>query len=169
MNWMQTYTGIHFDLDSPSIENLDIKDIAHHLSMLCRFNGACAFHYSVAEHSVRVCDSLPDNLKFAGLMHDAAEAYIGDIIRPVKTPKIKHLEARLNYLIAKKWDIANWNNSQIKFADDVLLATEHRDLMKDEPGWVKLPPPLYSTIVPISQPAAKILFMDRFKQYSGVK
>lgn len=70
-----------FDL---RIEEIDINDIAHHLSMICRWGGGTPGFYSVAEHSVRVAAKLPDKLKLWGLLHDAAEAYLGDHVRPMK-------------------------------------------------------------------------------------
>jgi hypothetical protein len=85
-----TYSGIAFDPTNPTPEMIDIKDVAHALSRICRFGGhmhapkGSAGMYTVAQHSTFVADFCPPELKLTGLLHDAAEAYIGDIITPVK-------------------------------------------------------------------------------------
>ncbi|MEM4379972.1 MAG: hypothetical protein QXL01_04720, partial [Thermoplasmatales archaeon] len=80
--WIETYSGKKFDYLAQS--ELDIEDIAHALSNLCRFNGHTRVFYSVAEHSVNVSSMVPPELKIAALLHDAAEAYIGDVPSPLK-------------------------------------------------------------------------------------
>ena len=80
-DWFLTYTGRQFWPLDPRPEDICIRDIAHHLSLCCRFNGACRVHYSVAQHSVMVANILPAPLRFWGLMHDATEAYVGDMVR----------------------------------------------------------------------------------------
>jgi len=88
--WRQTYTGGAFDLLSPRAEDVSIQDIAHSLSNLCRYNGHSLRHYSVAEHSVLVATyaqavlhKSPVEILHA-LLHDAGEAYTGDIATPMK-------------------------------------------------------------------------------------
>jgi len=83
-DWMLTYTGRQFWPCAARPEAVCIEDIAHALSLTCRFGGHVREFYSVAQHSVIVCDHLPARLKLHGLLHDAAEAYLGDVIRPVK-------------------------------------------------------------------------------------
>lgn len=68
----------------PRPEDFDIETIAHHLAMTCRYNGATRFFYSVAEHSVLVSRHVPRHLAVYGLLHDAAEAVVGDTIHPIK-------------------------------------------------------------------------------------
>ena len=80
---MSTYTGKKFFPFDPRPEQICIEDIAHGLSMLCRFSGQCPYFYSVAEHSIYVVHCLPDNLQLEGLLHDASEAYLADLPRPV--------------------------------------------------------------------------------------
>ena len=84
MSWMSTWSGKRVDIAKPRMQDIDIRDVAHHLSLLCRFNGACSYHYSVAQHSLLVASILPPHLQFWGLLHDGPEAYYGDIIRPFK-------------------------------------------------------------------------------------
>lgn len=83
-DWMQTFSGVQFYLMDPRPEDVSIRDIAHHLSLLCRYNGAVAYFYSVAEHSVALSYVVPAHLAMQALMHDAAEAYTGDPTRPLK-------------------------------------------------------------------------------------
>lgn len=87
--YIRTFTGIEFYLDDPKPEMVKIEDVAHALSNLCRFTGHTAPFYSVAQHSVWVADCLilwdaPRHVVRAGLLHDAAEAYYGDLSSPLK-------------------------------------------------------------------------------------
>jgi len=93
MLWMQTFTGKKIDIMNPKPEAVDIQDIAHALSMICRFGGHCRDFYSVAEHSLLVerlgtrsnrgtMNWTTQQMEF--LLHDAAEAYVGDTITPIK-------------------------------------------------------------------------------------
>lgn len=87
---MQTFSGRKVDLEHPQPDDIRIEDIAHALSLICRYGGHCKDFYSVAEHSLlvervvqdKMCDYKPLNM--AGLLHDAAEAYLGDMITPLK-------------------------------------------------------------------------------------
>jgi len=74
-----------------------LDDIVHSLSLMNRFNGAALFPYSVAQHSLHVASLLPAELRLEGLLHDAAEAYIGDMVSPLKQvmPEYKSVEARI--------------------------------------------------------------------------
>lgn len=91
-NWsgvLETASGIAFDVYNPTEEMVTLEDIARSLSLICRYNGHLPKFYSVAEHSVRVawrlqsiCSSTREQL--GGLLHDAAEAYVGDMVRPLK-------------------------------------------------------------------------------------
>src|ERR1019366_6268112 len=80
---IRTYTGILFDFEEPEASPIRIEDIAHALSLLCRFAGHCKEFYSVAEHSVRVSYACPEEHALWGLMHDASEAYCVDVPRPL--------------------------------------------------------------------------------------
>jgi len=77
MSWIQTFTGRRFRPRNPAPDDFDIRDVAHALSLLCRFNGHCRVFYSVAEHSVRVSRICPPPAALWGLLHDLGEAYIG--------------------------------------------------------------------------------------------
>jgi hypothetical protein len=94
--WIQTFTGKKiYPLNPEHPDNeWDIADIAHSLAMQCRWNGHSRTFYSVAQHSVYVAEVLPPPLKLVGLLHDAAEAYISDIARPIKRNMFLHVAAR---------------------------------------------------------------------------
>ena len=138
---IQTYTGKSFNPLAGENEDcgpIELIDIAHALSHLCRFNGHTKRFYSVGEHSLHVACVLahtsPENQAW-GLLHDAAEAYLGDMVRPIKQrmPEFKAIEDRLLQRIAKRFDLV-WPIPDVVFdADDIMLATEFRDLMHSPP------------------------------------
>lgn len=133
-----TYTGKYFDFINPHNNEFDIHDIAHALSNVCRFAGHTREFYSVAQHSVLVTryvmrHAAPNDIIEFGrsaLLHDAAEAYLGDITRPLKQllPEYKVIEQRVEAALCEAFGIALPLNI-VKHADLVLLATEQRDLM----------------------------------------
>jgi len=88
--YLSTFTGKKFFPFAPHPHQIDIRDIAHGLSLLCRFSGQCPYFFSVAEHSIYVAD----NLKLEGLLHDASEAYLADLPRPVKIGLPEYIPAR---------------------------------------------------------------------------
>ncbi|MGE8501655.1 MAG: phosphohydrolase [Pseudomonas sp.] len=101
MTWILTNSARAFDLLNPRAENVLTTDIAHALSLVCRFNGHCAWHYSVAQHSLLVAyiiekeGGTPEE-QLAGLLHDAAEAYITDVTRPLKLLLLEAARQREN-------------------------------------------------------------------------
>jgi hypothetical protein len=137
-DWMQTFTGKRFYLLDPQPEDIDIIDIAHALSMTCRYGGHTEKFYSVAEHSFLISRALPQPLKLAGLLHDSAEAYVGDVISPVK-PKLngfKDLENKILSVICEKYGCLNFiGNHLIKKADFDILKNEHEQAMKPGVEW----------------------------------
>ena len=162
-DWIQTYSGVQFWPLDPRADEVKIDDIAHGLANICRFNGHCRVFYSVAEHSVRVSEIVPAPFQLAALFHDAAECYIGDIVRPVKRSLDTALiEYAILAVIAQKVGFAVPLHPAIKHADNVLLATEARDLMSRAPNaWAPMPPPLDETITPWSPAQAKERFFRR--------
>src|SRR5271165_4859950 len=85
--WIQTYTGKKFFPMDPKPEDICIEDIAHSLSMICRFTGHSREFYSVAQHSVYVSELCSEQWMLHGLLHDAEEAYTNDLARPIKRLK----------------------------------------------------------------------------------
>ena len=132
--WMETFSGGRYYPLVPEKNAIDIKDIAHSLALMCRFNGHCRFHYSVAQHSLYVSYCLPERLQMAGLLHDAAEAILSDIISPMKQhmDSFRELEQAWLVEIFDALDVPwpsqdEWQH--IKFADDHLLVLEAEQLM----------------------------------------
>jgi len=136
-NWepyIETQSGRKFTFLSPKPDDIDITDIAHALSQQCRYNGHCKTFYSVAEHSVLVASRLHPGIALAGLLHDAAEAYLSDIPSPIKhyLPDYEKLEAGIEEAIFKKfhiWDTVQEHKAAIKKADLEQLATEAHYLL----------------------------------------
>src|SRR5271157_3544054 len=138
MTWMQTHSGIAFDYNSNDLSQITIEDIAAHLAKICRFNGACKVFYSVAQHSILVAEDLrylgySINYQFYGLLHDATEAYIGDIIRPFKDEHMSHFENKLLSRILHSLGLSEDNyflyKEAIKKSDNRMLLTEKHQLM----------------------------------------
>ena len=127
-NWIETRSGKRVSVENPQPDQFDIKDIAYALSNTCRFNGHCAGFYSVAEHSVAVALRLPDELRLAGLLHDATEAYLGDIPSPIKQflPDYKVIEERFEIAIEDAFNLqlTNGGKAAVKEADIDALYTE---------------------------------------------
>lgn len=171
MTWIQTYTGMQYFPLSPKADDVRLTDIGHHLSMKCRFAGACRRFYSVAEHSVRVLNRAvemhPSNIEMHqwALLHDAAEAYLPDVCRPIKPTwngfdviETANMRAILEALGVPAPTDATID--VVKYIDNQLLATEARDLMAPPPAaWEWLPPPIEDTIRPWPQDAAKVRFI----------
>jgi hypothetical protein len=124
--YLSTFTGKKFHPFDPKPDQICIEDIAHGLSLLCRFAGQCPNFYSVAEHSLYVAERLPDNLKLEGLLHDASEAYLADLPRPVKTalPEYKAIELSVESVISEKFDLVFPSPYHVMAADRTLLKHE---------------------------------------------
>lgn len=89
MSYITTFTGKHFDPIDSIEEDIDLKDIAHSLSLICRANGHVKYFYSVAQHSIACCKEAKargysKRIQLACLLHDASEAYLSDVTRPIK-------------------------------------------------------------------------------------
>ncbi len=190
-DWCQTYTGRQFWPLDPRPEEVCIEDIAHALSLVCRFGGHCRTFYSVAQHSVLVSHEVERHLSslewanewardggtriyaLGGLLHDAAEAYIGDMIRPLKRCMPTFQEAEDDVLLAiGEWfglTSATLGGPIVKRADEVLLATEARDLMGGQSAgkWSLRADPLPDHIGAWSAEDAEQAFLRRFATLSG--
>jgi len=135
-DWIQTYTGKQFYPLDPSSEEIDILDIAWSLSNQCRYNGHCRKFYSVAEHSVLVSFHVPERYALQGLLHDASEAYLLDVPKPIKhfLKGYAKIEEKLNIVIANRFGITYPFSEEVKFADTVILGNEMDALMLKPPA-----------------------------------
>lgn len=140
-DWICTASGVEFWPLDPRPDEVRIEDIAHALANVCRYGGHSKWHYSVAQHSVLVCryvidKRLPDGGTAAkmALLHDAAEAYIGDMVRPLKRllPEYQKAELLIMDAILTHFGLPHDEPKIVKEADNVLLATEARVLMPAE-------------------------------------
>lgn len=133
--WIETANGIKFHFLNPKADEIDIKDIAYALANQCRFNGHVPF-FSVAEHSVAVAARLPVRLQLAGLLHDAAEAYLSDIPSPIKQwlPEYQAMENKVQTVIYDKFKVSlsEQDVKEIKAADKDATATEAWYLLKSK-------------------------------------
>lgn len=126
---IRTYTGKYVNVFEPTVDMIDIEDIAHGLSHQPRFAGHTKQFFSVAQHSVNVMRAVPDfrpELKTEALLHDASEAYLCDIPKPIKArmPEYKVIEDRLMAVIAEKFGFTWPMDPDVKLADEMLLNAE---------------------------------------------
>lgn len=167
-----TFTGRYFYFTEPDPGSVNIVDIATALSRICRFTGHTKQFYSVAQHSVYVSYLVEKEQAKQGLMHDAAEAYLGDVSSPLKQllPDYKSIEHSVERCILSCFGLPFPLHPSIKKADLRMLVTEKRDLMPDPlPGaergewdWLKGVEPMAARIVPLPPDEAKALFLTRF-------
>lgn len=134
-DWMQTYTGRKFYPMDPQAEDINPDDIAHALSLLCRYNGHVRRFYSVAEHCVLMSLAVPQEDALWALLHDATEAYVGDMIRPLKSsmPDYRYAEDRVMAAISECFGLTGPMPASVKDADSRILLTERAALMATSP------------------------------------
>lgn len=168
-NTILTVSGDYFDFNNPEAHEFRIEDIAHALSNICRFTGHTRAFYSVAQHSVEVSYLVHPKHALAGLLHDASEAYLGDVSTHLKRmlPEYQVLEERVEAAIAKAFGLQYPLDEAVKRADLRMLVTEKRDLMKASKDtsveWpdVKVAP-IY--IDPVSPFEARAMFLARYNE-----
>lgn len=170
--WIQTFTGQKFRIDDPKQETINIEDIAHALSMICRYAGHSKFFYSVAQHCYLASFLCPDHLRLAVLLHDAAEAYLGDVTKPLKYyfgGKYIHMEVKIQNAINFKYGVSLTEQDilKIKMADLQMLKLEAQNVLANNPvdNWHKNLPDqdAFKTIEQGWVPEyAKVSFLDRF-------
>lgn len=153
--WIQTASGLCFKPWAPDPVQVRLSDVAHALSNICRFNGHTIFHYSVAQHSILVateleemtagdfharqlCPSTRQRVALLGLVHDAAEAYVGDIVSPIKrhVPVFDEIETLVMATIYQAFKLEPPTLAEaavVREADLRMLLTEKRDLHRSEP------------------------------------
>jgi hypothetical protein len=167
-DWIATYTGkAVFPMDLRA-EDIDIIDIAHSLSLQCRFNGHCLRFYSVAEHSVLVSRWLLEEYghtaALCGLLHDATEAYLTDVPRPVKPFLHGYKEAELNawYAVAARFGLDAVFAEGVHEADNRILFDEKAQNMGVGPDWSWAMEPLGVSLQFWTPEQAKAEFLKTF-------
>ncbi len=170
-SWMQTYTGRQFFPMDPDPAEVDIRDIAHALSMQCRYNGHVQRFYSVAEHCVLVSRAVPPKHALWGLLHDATEAYVGDMVRPLKNHMRAYQQAedRVMQAIAEKFDISPEMPAAVRETDTLLLLDERAALLGEPPApWAVEGEPLGMEISAWNPERAEAEYLARFEELTDV-
>lgn len=179
--WIETHSGIQFNLIEPSTDMVKIFDIAHHLAHINRFTGALKSFYSVAEHSylasMQKQDSIDKELALYLLIHDAHEAYVGDISSPLKAALKNHngndafetIEHGIQDAICNKLKLTypypSWIQKEVKRIDARMLATEKRDLLESKLEWANEAMPYdFKLHFPADPQKAKAQFLRRFNE-----
>lgn len=174
MSWMQTYTGKRFDFHRARLEDINIQDIAHHLSLLCRFNGATSRFYSVAQHSLYVSYFAPKKFHLWGLLHDAAEAYVGDVINPIKQldeyDELRVVEKKIEVTIWRRFGLLGLDEPnlgippEVRAVDLAMCLTEGKQLLGSTKDWGLSGKALAVTILPYSPAEAERVFLERYEE-----
>jgi uncharacterized protein len=172
MSSIMLHSGRLFDLVNPEANEITIEDIAHGLAHTCRYTGQCNWFYSVAQHSVLVSQVVAPEFAFAALMHDAAEAFIGDISRPLKSllSEYRTLEEKVEQAIFKRFGLAWPVPEEVRKADDAVMLAEMKVLMPlgmsdpaREAGIVPARVQIWAT----SADWSKERFLDRYAELTG--
>jgi uncharacterized protein len=171
-----TFTGRSLVLTAPTSDAIDIQDIAQSLSLTCRWVGQIGTFYSVAQHSVLCSYMCEPGDALAGLLHDAAEAYMGDVTRPVKAlagmdAGYLPCEAHLTAIILQHFGLSGHIPASVTRADDELCLIEAHELFPTPPEWARQAsrPLTRLRIQPWTHWSARIEFLRRFEALTGVR
>jgi uncharacterized protein len=159
--WIQTFLNVKFFPLNPDPADVEIEDIIHALSMKCRFGGHCRNFYSVAQHSVLVAEHVPEEHRLVALLHDATEAYLPDVCRPIKGSLVgfEEIERRLYLAIAERFGLPNEIPLCVKNSDNRALVTEARDVMGPPPDrWSVSVEPFSNKIVCMDPKEVEVLY-----------
>jgi hypothetical protein len=163
---MQTYTGALVDLAAISPEDIRLPDIAHALSLVNRFTGHTRVPYSVAQHSVMVSELCAPEHALWGLLHDASEAYLGDVATPLKhmLPEYRELEERVQRAIAVRFELSWPMPQDVHVSDKRALMFEKRALLLVDHDWGIEAEAVGGALVALSWMDAKDVFEERYKE-----
>jgi hypothetical protein len=166
-------SGGWFDFVDMEQSKYTIEDIAHNLSMICRFNGSVRKHYSVAQHAWIVSHMMAEGKELQGLVHDNEEGVMGDMSSPLKRimPAYKQLGNKVEAYMLKQLGLTFPLHSSVKLNDLRLLAAEIRDLQPESSDWGGIIDiePYEKKIVPWSAKKAKEKYLERFYQLTEKK
>lgn len=165
--FMVTYSGVKFTIFDPQIEDIQIEDIAHALSQLCRFTGHTRHFYSVAEHAYLASKLVPPSFALEALLHDAAEAYCNDLSRPMKHhPRLTgytEVEEIIDRAVRQKFGLPASMSPEVKDVDNKLVCTEGVQLMKEH-AWAEGHPRYDFLLSCLNSSEAEMQFIDRFNE-----
>lgn len=138
--WIETYSGIKFDVLDPKQEMISIEDIAHATSQANRFTGHARFPYPVSQHCRLGSYIVAPEFALDFLLHDASEGYIGDMSRPLKHFSVagdeyRKVEARIQGVICDVFGISRVEPKQVKEVDNLMLYAEKNQLMNPSIEW----------------------------------
>ena len=171
-----TVSGKFLDYLDPNPDTIDIEDIAQGLSHVCRFSGQLEVHYSVAQHSVVMTGHLRRTMGdrevlLQALLHDASEAYLCDVIRPLKHgpgfEAYRAAEARLQSVIYQTFGLPSVEHEVIHEYDNRMLRTEQRDVMPNNTVVFTDAYPFALRVVPWTWHVARERFLALFADLDG--
>lgn len=162
--WMQTFTGCQFWPLDPRPDEIHIEDIAHALSMQCRYAGHCIRFYSVAEHSVLLARHVSPENRLWALLHDASEAYLVDVPRPIKADldNYREIESRVMAAVCQRFGLPPDMPDEVHEADNRIIGDERANLSSCVAEWSDPPAPLGIEPAYLSPASAESLFLDAF-------
>lgn len=170
MSWMQTHSGVHFDFDNPTVDMINIEDIAHSLAHQCRYAGHTNWHYSIAQHSYYMSHLVPEKDRFEALMHDAHEAYCQDMVHAMKEQVSDYgfFEERIRFLVVHKYDLNPFGlpvsvlkaDREICLAELYQLFDDNLDYTLEDLGYE----PADVNICKWSAGQAQVRFLHRFEE-----
>lgn len=172
--WTQTRTGRAFYPQNPLPEDVCIEDIAHALGNLCRFSGHTKRFYSVAEHSVIVSQHVPPEHALQALLHDATEAYLVDIPKPIKglLGGYAELENKVWAAVAEHFKVPFEMHPTVHHADVAVLLAEKDQLLGPSPRqWYEtdIKPANTGELACYPPREAKYFFLRRFTELVGAR
>ena len=170
-DYLSLNNGKRISILEPEQDTMDIITIANSLSNLCRFMGQVNDFYSVAQHSVMVSHLVPTQHAYAGLMHDATEAFCGDLVKPIKQklPEYSVIEERMWNALRQRYNLPMALPSSVHVADRIMVKTESRDLQTGDiwKSWYPDFQPLPFPIIPLLPKDAFTLFLARHAELTG--
>lgn len=163
--WVVTMSGHRFNILNPDPEQVVLEDIACSLARQARFNGHTKFFYSVGQHACLCAQVSPTKeIALQMLHHDSTEAYIGDLVSPVKAllPDFHLIESRIHWAISQKFGLEFPDPKVVKQIDRRMLATEVRDLItKDLKSWnISADEPYDFPVIPWPTEVTEARFLD---------
>jgi hypothetical protein len=163
---IRTISGLYVNVFEPDPNTLIIEDIAHALSNQPRFGGHLPKFYSVAQHSLLCYQIADDQYKYDALMHDASEAYLLDMPKPIKLemPDYNRIEDNLMYMLAKKFDFKYPKSTAVETIDHYLLNWEWNNIMLK-----KKPTHRYPLIKILTPKQAKTAFLKAYRDCQVIK